>query len=240
MSVSSSISRFTVYCKHNGLRATVRRGGPAAWRALFSSRMVLFYCDLSTLGSPTADLQGSLEVERHKTQTDLSLRDLEEMTSFWNPGQARRNIDERFELGASLWLMRVENKLAGYGWTLQGHTVEPHFFRLGPDDVHLFDFHVFPQYRGRGVNPSLVNSILRSIAIESQGRAFIEAAEWNQAQLASLRKTPFRPLGSARKFTLLWHTLVHWRADEPVRHTQGTSEKLPRPATNRRTPVEKA
>ena len=89
MSISSSISRFTDYCKRNGLRATVRRLGLAAKRALFSSRMVLFYCDLSTLSSPTADMPSSLKVERHTNQNDLSPQDLQEITSFWNPKLAR-------------------------------------------------------------------------------------------------------------------------------------------------------
>ena len=70
-------------------------------------------------------------MERHRNQTDLSPRDLQEITSFWNPELARRKIKERFELGASLWLIKVEGKLAGYGWTLQGRTVEPHYFPLG-------------------------------------------------------------------------------------------------------------
>jgi ribosomal protein S18 acetylase RimI-like enzyme len=210
MSISSSISRLAVYCKRNGLRATVRRFGLAARRALFSSRMILFYCDLPTLSSPTADLPSPLKVERHRNQIDLSKQDLREITSFWNPQQALRNIKERFELGASLWLIKFKDELAGYGWTLQGRTVEPHYFRLGPEDVHLFDFHVFPQYRGRGVNPLLVSSILCSLAAECRGRAFIEAAEWNQPQLASLRKTPFHRLGRARKRTILRRTIVYW------------------------------
>ena len=102
----------------------------------------------------------------------------------------------------------------------KGRTVEPHYFRLGPDDVHLFDFHVFPQYRGQGVNPLLVSYILRSLAAEGQGRAFIEAAEWNQAQLASLRRTPFRRLGSARKFTLFRYTMVCWDENKAVEQEQ--------------------
>lgn len=216
MSISRSISRFTAYFKRNGLRATVRRIGLAARRALFSSRMVLFYCDLSALSSSTADLPSFLKVERHKNQTDLSPQDLQQITSFWNPQLAERNIKERLELGASLWLIQFEDNLAGYGWTLQGHTVKPHYFRLGPGDVHLFDFHVFPQYRGQGVNPLLVSYILRSLAAEGQGRAFIEAAEWNQAQLASLRRTPFRRLGSARKFTLFRYTMVCWDENKAV------------------------
>jgi ribosomal protein S18 acetylase RimI-like enzyme len=240
MSISGSVSRVTDYFKRNGLRATVLRVGLAARRGLFFSRSVLFYCDLSALKTATTDLPSLLKVERHTNQSDLCPRDLQEITSFWNPNQARRNIEERFELGASLWLIKHENNLAGYGWTLQGRTVEPHYFRLGPDDIHLFDFHVFPRYRGRGVNPSLVSYILRSLATECQGRAFIEAAEWNQAQLASLQRTPFRRLGLARKFTLFGLAMVCWNAGETVPQAQRDSIDLRRPATNRSPSQEKA
>jgi ribosomal protein S18 acetylase RimI-like enzyme len=240
MSISSSISRFTAYCKRNGLRATVQRLGLATKRTLFSSRMVLFYCDLSTLSSPATEMPASLKVERHTSQTEISPHELQEITSFWDPELARRRIKERFELGASLWIIKSEDNLAGYGWTLQGRTVEPHYFRLAPDDVHLFDFHVFPQYRGRGLNPLLVRYILRSLAAECQGRAFIEAAEWNQAQLASLRRTPFRHLEAARKFTLFRRTVVFWRGNEIGRQSEDTSSNLPQPVPNRRASEEKA
>lgn len=175
--------------------------------------MVLFYCDLSKQRALTPELPASLKTERHRNQTDLSPQDFAQITSFWNPRLACRNIKQRFELGASLWLIKVEDKLAGFGWTLQGRTVEPHYFSLGSEDIHLFDFQVFPQYRGRGVNPQLVSYILRSVAAECHGRAFIEAAEWNQAQLASLRRTSFRRLGSARKLTVLGRTIVCWARD---------------------------
>jgi ribosomal protein S18 acetylase RimI-like enzyme len=240
MSISSSVARVTEYFKRNGLRATVRRIALATRRALFSSRMVLFYCDLPTLSSPGEDLASFMKVERHRSQPDLSPRDLQEIISFWNPKLAQRNIKERFEHGASLWLIKSEGRLAGFGWSLQGHTVEPHYFRLRADDVHLFDFHVFPQYRGRGVNPLLVSYILRSLTAECQGRAFIEAAEWNQAQLASLQRTPFRYLGSARKFTPFRRAMVFWGSMEAAPQTQDTSDNLRQPVTSRRTSEEKA
>jgi GNAT superfamily N-acetyltransferase len=233
MAVCTSISRVTSYYARHGIGATVRRVGLAARRAVSSSRMILFYCDLSLQSSPTTDLPSSLKVERHRNQADLSPRDLEEITSFWNPMLARRNIKERFELGASLWLIKFEDKLAGYGWTLQGNTIKPHYFRLGLDDVHLFDFHVFPQYRGRGVNPFLVSYTLCRLAAECKGRAFIEAAEWNQAQLASLQRTPFRRLGSARKFTILRRTFVCWAREECVEQKH-EFEKAP-PAARQQT-----
>jgi ribosomal protein S18 acetylase RimI-like enzyme len=215
MAISSSVSRLTAYFGRHGFWATVRRAVIAGKRAVFSNRMVLLYCDLSAQSS-LADLPNSLTVERYRTQTDVSLSDLEQISSFWNPLLSKRNIKKRFEQGGSLWLIKSEGQLAGYGWTLRGHTIEPHYFRLGPDDVHLFDFQVFPQYRGRGMNPLLVGYILRSLPVECCRRAFIEAAEWNRPQLASLRNTPFRRLGLARKFTVLRRTIVCWDDNEAV------------------------
>jgi|HubBroStandDraft_1064217.scaffolds.fasta_scaffold194163_2 ribosomal protein S18 acetylase RimI-like enzyme len=240
MVFSTSISRFADFHRRNGLRATIRRIGLAAKRSLFSSRMALFYCDLSVLTSSMTDLPSSLKVERKRNAAEISQQDLQQITSLWNPKLAQRNMQERFGLGASLWLIRFEDQLAGYGWTLQGCTVEPHYFRLGPDDAHLFDFHVFSQYRGQGLNPLLVTQILHNLSAECHGRAFIEAAEWNQPQLASLRRTPFRLLGSARKLTLFRHTMVFWGADENARQAQDTFGNLPRPVTNPRSSEEKA
>jgi ribosomal protein S18 acetylase RimI-like enzyme len=224
MAISASISRLTAYYKRYGFGATFRRFGLSARRTLFSNRMVLFYCDLAPLSSEMPEMPNRVKVERHRTQADLSPQDLQEITSFWNPDLARRNINDRFGLGASLWLIRVEDKLAGYGWTLQGRTIKPHYFALGVDDVHLFDFHVFPEYRGRKMNPLLLRNILHSLAVECPGRAYIEAAEWNESQLASLRNTSFRRLGLATKFRLLRRTVVCWHEDNT--REQGQIGKL--------------
>src|ERR1700722_3412082 len=95
MSIFSSASRVSDYFKRNGWWATIRRVGLAVQRVLFSSRMVLFYCDLSALESPAA-LPDFLSVERHRNQADLSPQDLQEITSFWNAELAHRRIKERF------------------------------------------------------------------------------------------------------------------------------------------------
>lgn len=210
MSVSISVSRLAIYYSRHGCRATIRRGARSLSQALFSNRMVLFYCDLAAQNSRPTDLPRSLNVERRRNESEIDRRDLEKIVDFWNPKLACRNIEERFEHGASLWTIKSEDRLAGYGWTLQGHTIEPHYLPLGPDDVHLFDFLVLPEYRGRGLNPLLVIHILRNLAAECGGRAFIEAAEWNSPQLLSLQKTPFRRLGCARKLAIFRQTIVCW------------------------------
>ncbi len=219
MGIADSISRATEYYSRHGLGATIRRAGVAARRALFSNRMLVFYCDLPLQTPRPVKIPSSVRVDRLIKETELRQQDLEDITSFWNPKRARRNIKERFAKGASLWLIKSEEKVAGYGWTLQGCTMEPYYFPLAPEDLHLFDFHVFPQYRGQGMNPLLVISILDNLSINCRGRAFIEAAEWNEAQLRSLQKTPFHRLGVARSGTIFSHTFVSWvdqTAPEPL------------------------
>jgi ribosomal protein S18 acetylase RimI-like enzyme len=230
MSISSSIARVTMYLRRNGLRATAVRVTLAARRALFSNRNVLFYCDIPTQSSPATDLPSSLSVERHRKQTDLSPQDLQEIISFWNPKLAERNLQERFMLGASLWLIKFEDQLAGYGWTLQGCTVEPHYFPLGECDVQFLDFHVFPKYRGRAIDWILMTEILSRLAADGMARAFGEAAEWNKASLSSFAMTPFRRLGWGRKFTILGRTFVCWTQDKALEQ-KDRQPKAPLPAS---------
>jgi hypothetical protein len=220
MSISSSMTRIAAYYSRHGFVATIRRARLAAKRALFSNRMVIFYCDLAKQASPPADIPNFLKVERLRTYPEISPQDLQEMTSFWNPKQAHRNIKERFEKGASLWLIKSGDRLAGYGWTIQGRTIAPYYFPVAQDDVQLFDFYVFPKFRGRAMHWLLTAHILQTLAAEGRARAFADTGEWNQAQLSSLKMTPFRRLGLARSFTILGHTFVSWVENEPVEKIQ--------------------
>jgi Acetyltransferase (GNAT) family len=210
MGVSSSISRITDYYSRHGLRATVSRFVLGVKRALFSSRMLVFYCDLPTLSPRPVNIPSSMKVERVTRETELRPQDFEEITSFWNPAQARRNIKERFTNGASLWLIKSEDAVAGYGWTLQGCTIAEYYFPMGPKDVQLFDFFVFPKFRGRALHWLLTAYILQALAAEGAARAFADTGEWNQPQISSFRMTPFRRLGVVRSFTLFGHTFVSW------------------------------
>jgi ribosomal protein S18 acetylase RimI-like enzyme len=235
MLISTWIPRMAAFYTRHGLGATMCRVALAVRRALFSNRMVLLYCDLSEEVSRPVGLLDAVTVERKTRHAELSQVDLQAITSFWNPKLALRKIDERFTRGALLWLIKSEDRLAGYGWTLAGRTIELHYFPLGQHDVHLFDFHVFPEFRGRGINPSLVGYILRQLAAEGGARAFIEAAEWNLAQLASLGKTPFHRFGRARKWTICGHTMVWWARNEVLPlESSASAEGLPTPAPSKR------
>jgi GNAT superfamily N-acetyltransferase len=203
------VGRAFYYGRRHGLGAFFKRSLIGCKRMLACNRLVLFSCDLATLN---AAAKGGVpgEVEQKRSEAELSKQDLAQMESIGFPKAVRRHISERFTRGASLWLSRVDGKVAGYGWTLRGKTVVPHFFPLEIDDVHLFDFFVFPMHRGRGINVALVNHILGALAAERKGRAFIEAADWNTSQLRSLNRMPFRKIGYARKLCVFGKTFVMW------------------------------
>jgi hypothetical protein len=228
MSLANSISRFTDYYKRHGFGATIRRIGLAAKRGLFANRMVVFYCDLADAASRPIVIPGSLSIERVRSEAELPPQDLQEITSFWNPEQARRNIRERFGKGASLWLIRSAERPAGYGWTLRGCTIAPYYFPMGADDVQLFDFYVFPKFRGRALHWLLTAYILQSLSSEGCARAFADTGEWNQAQLSSFKMTKFRRLGMVRSFELFGHQFVSWVpqeiADPAAEVTQNTQK----------------
>jgi ribosomal protein S18 acetylase RimI-like enzyme len=232
MSISDSVSRFTAYYARHGFGATKRRAGLALRRGLFANRMVVFSCDLSKQALNVPDVTPPLTIERLRSAAELNRDDLEAIISLWHPQLARRNMNERFAKGASLWIVKSESRLAGYGWTLEGGTIEPYFFPLRADDAHFFDFHVFSEFRGQGINPLLVGYILRAFANDGRARAFIEAAEWNEAQLSSLRKTPFRRLGSAVSFTVFGRKFTKWANIKQAEQTSESTEHHDRAQAN--------
>lgn len=210
MIATTLLPRLRGYYLRHGMRAALRRALEVANHVLFSRRSVLYYLNLADYKGEDTKTASSVTVERIKRLEQLSDADMRRVLGLWNPEIAGRQVKERFARGAWLWLVRVEREVVGYGWTLAGGTMEPHFFNMAENDVHLFDYYIAPEFRGRGLNPLLVKRILSELAALAFCRAFIETAEWNGAQLASLEKTPFRRLGYASKLTFRTCTLVRW------------------------------
>jgi ribosomal protein S18 acetylase RimI-like enzyme len=205
----SSIERVWRYRRQHGTGAMFRRLGTTFARARFMGLQVLFSCELPVQQAPE-NLPAGVMVERKKNLADVSAEDFARIVSHCQPTARRHEIEERYIAGAEMWLARYDGVIAGYGWTLRGGTVAPHFFHLLPTDVHLFDFFVFPEFRGRRINPTLVWQILLEMGRAGADRAWIEVAAWNRAQLSSLEKTPFRRAGAGRKICVGSRAFTFW------------------------------
>ncbi len=226
MGLFTSTSRVAEYYKRHGLAATVRRMGSAARRSLFANRKIVFYCDLAMLSPTAANVPDSLKIERVHTEREFSAEDRNAITNFWNPTLSERNMRQRFERGASLWLIRSEDRLAGYSWTLRGQTIADYYFPMGIDDIQIFDFFVFPKYRGRAVLLVLIKYMLSVLRTEGAARAYGDVAEWNHASLSFYKMTPFKRLGVAQGFTLFGRTFTRWVEEQPGEQAERGKEAL--------------
>ena len=209
----SAIKRVSQFYRQHGFIGTVRRFGTAFRRLAYAGKNIVFVCELPATIKAEKISEGTLE--RKTAETELTPADVERIISPADSAASRRRMTERFAAQAELWLIRCQGVVAAFGWTIKGRTMEPHFVKVSANDWHLFDFFVFPEFRGRGLNPALVVQILQTLSHDNRGRAFIEAAAWNTPQLASLKKTPFRKLGAARKLQLGKTTKVFWSQREP-------------------------
>jgi GNAT superfamily N-acetyltransferase len=216
MSISSLVLRVAEYRRRHGVPATLRRAGVALNRALFAADMVVFYCDLDRDKLRPVRIPTGFSIECDGSLLELSSSDFQQVTAFWNPGLASANIRERFERGALLWMVKAGDRVAAYGWTLRGRTIQPYYFPLGINDVQLFDFYVAPKFRGRALHWLLTSHILHQLAAQGASRAFADTGAWNDAQLASFTMTPFRELGRLRTFRIIGRVLTCWRPSTPL------------------------
>ena len=128
----------------------------------------------------------------------------------------------------------VGRQPAGYSWTIRGRTIASYYFPMAHDDVQLFDFYIFPRFRGRAILWFLITYILDYLRDEGAARVFGDVAEWNHASISFYQTVPFHRLGVVRSFTIFGHTFVSWGANDPRRQVQAIRGNLPRPVTNRR------
>jgi ribosomal protein S18 acetylase RimI-like enzyme len=232
--ISTSINRVAEYFKRHGLAETIKRASLATRRALFANRMVVYCCDLAVMPVKPVNIPESMSIERVRSEGELEAKNRAAITSFWNPDLAQRNIQERFQKSAVLWLIRSGETLAGYGWTIQGRPISPYYFPILPGDVQFFDFLVFPKFRGRAIQWLLTAHILKTLKDEGASRAFADTHEWNQAQLASFKMTAFKPIGKVRTVTLFGRSFAGWseiETEKPkkISATNGAAPAVVRP-----------
>jgi len=207
------LGRIWLFSRRHGVRATLNRVGVGLRRWRSGRWMALFYCDLAR-DIPEPLLQTASRLVRVSSVSFLTEADHQRMLESGYPPAIEADMAKRFARGTTLWILQLNGRIGGYGWTLTGGTMETHFHPLGATDVHLFDFYVFPEFRGRRLNPTLVGCILRELSATQRGRAFIECAVWNEPQLRSLARTPFQRFGTAAKYSFPGRTIVCWRAAE--------------------------
>jgi ribosomal protein S18 acetylase RimI-like enzyme len=176
----------------------------------FQKPNILFFVDLPGFRNEKNIIPTNFGVECVRSEVEISMQDLKVLFEHIDEKIFRHQMEERFGKGSLLWLVKINGMLTGYIWSIQGRTIQPHYLPLTSKDVHLYDNFIFEEFRGRNINPALVNYVLAKLREKDMARAFIETNVANTAEIRSLAKTGFETYGLARKYHTWGHCFVIW------------------------------
>ncbi|MGD0231368.1 MAG: hypothetical protein ABSC19_13575 [Syntrophorhabdales bacterium] len=179
-------------------------------RAVLGNKSILFYCDLRYAGDPVPALPGGCILEAATHYPDIRPADLQSLFDHLGARRTEHDLRDRFEKGATLWFLKEHDTIAAFIWSVRGTMVAPFFLPLTPDDVVLFDAESFPEYRGRGLYPLLVQSLFCKLREEKASRVYGMAKTWNASSLRGLGKTPFRRYAVASTMHAWGKTVTIW------------------------------
>ena len=212
MSKRFYLRRFVRYYEKHGLLGTLSRFVVATRRALYDNKTVMFYIDLQYAGRSDLVMPQSFSLEVVEHYSQLRHDDLERMFDYLGKHRTEHHLRDRLKKGAKLWLLRVEHTLAAFIWSMRGNMVEPYFVPLTPDDAVLFAAETFPDYRGRGLYPFLVECVFNELKKQNVVRVYGMAKTWNASSLRGLAKTGFRHYADVRMVHVPGRTVTVWYA----------------------------
>jgi ribosomal protein S18 acetylase RimI-like enzyme len=204
------LNRFLRYYKAHGLFKTFRRALKKLWLEIFRKPEIIYYEDLAELKTDDCRLAQNMLITTCNNIDEIPHEDMTCLCSYYGKKIIEHQMRERFAIEAKLWLLKIDEEVAGMVWSLKGKTFAPYFFLLGSNDVHLFNDEIFEGYRGRGLNTILIEKVLRELKTAGISRVFIDTNLRNKAEIKSLKKTSFKQLGLARKTHFAGWDLTIW------------------------------
>ncbi len=117
----------------------------------------------------------------------------------------RRLATDKLELteNATLWVAFVNGHVATTVFTRKGEHCRRWFVSLQPDDVIIFRLHTRPQFRGRGLAPSLIHHAAHS-STSAFGNVFIDCRTYNKPSIRCIEKAGFKCIATMKTIKREW------------------------------------
>lgn len=197
------IRRFRRLWKEHGTIGLIRR----IVRHKFPIHISLVY--LKTDRSNSCAVPGLL-IERYPLRSGVDLEIIDTLRMSRGNGMIRE-MDKLFSRSCELWIGRLEGKIAGICWSRCNKRRTDYFVGLEETDATILSCLVFPAFRGRGIFPAMLQTMVKTLMDEDQvRRVFIDCKSWNQPSRRGIQKAGFVPVGSAVRMVLFEHVHILW------------------------------
>jgi len=111
----------------------------------------------------------------------------------------RRELEEN----STLWIAFCENHVTATVFTRKGKYFRRWFLDLNDDDVVVFRLRTHPDYRGRGLAPSLIRNAIHEV-VENNGSAFIDCRTYNKPSIRCIEKAGFKCVAKKKTISREW------------------------------------
>jgi len=126
-----------------------------------------------------------------------------------------RSIDKyklqyHFNKGAIFWIIKKDDDVLGFVWTIKGKTYTPYYFPIGPNDIQMFDAEIFTKFRGKSLSKHLFIYMLKELSKQNIKNLYADTAIWNVPIQRTFSKINFIKIGIVRKFIIFNKTIAIW------------------------------
>jgi RimJ/RimL family protein N-acetyltransferase len=195
--------------RDNGLISVMKKCWMFFLRCFVYYKELIYCCDLVEFNKQI-NIPDERKIECFSSEDDINDTDLKRLVEYRDKDLLMNQCRERFTLGAKMWIIRVDGKIANFQWSIRHKPLEHYFFPLTENDVYFFDAVTFPDCRGKGLNSDSMDYFLAELKKEGMQRAYLSINSWNKPVARAMLKMPYKVIGVAKKMHIWRWDLVVW------------------------------
>lgn len=180
------------------------------WRTVFVRSEWMYHIDLKD-DQRCNGVDSTLSMTSFMTAEEVDVRSFNQLKEFKSELTISRFLNRFFSRGACLWLIRVDEDIAGVLWTLPGGFDGFYSIPIASDEVIILAVEVFSKYRGKGLFPKSLNTLCQALKERGYRSAYLKVAFWNKSMQRSMGKVPWEILGNVITFKLGTCYVTAWR-----------------------------
>jgi hypothetical protein len=151
-----------------------------------------------------------LTIERYSTRDAVDPAILETLARGID-GRIIRQVDDLFSKGCELWLGRIDGAIKGVCWSRSHTRRSDYFVPLKETDATILSCFVFPECRGKGIYPAMLETMVSLLFAQDQIRnVYIDCKSWNIASVRGIQKAGFVSIGKAVRMVLFDKVWIMW------------------------------
>lgn len=207
------VKRLANEVRDNGIIAGLGWFFKTFYYRIVPQQQAIYFVDLTEINDKGFILPESIEVNKYCALTELDEKDYQILitrgTSLMGSA-ASTLISQRFSHGATLWLTKENNQLAGYRWTISKDNLLKTYIPHTESDVHDFGSELFEEFRGRNILQISFKQTMLTLKKEGYKRCYGEIHMHNKRSLKAYSRTIFRKIGIAKRFNFFGRNVVVW------------------------------